>query len=142
VNKKGNPATLKSWKKGQSGNPDGAKKLRPELLEIKNYNGDEVKRLISKYFRMPWEEIQLTLEDTTRPAIELAFASAINKSIALGDVHRIIPLLERLIGKVKDEAQDVNINLQQVSTIELIQLGRQAIQVLEGETVEHTSLIP
>lgn len=132
----GKPPVETRFKKGQSGNPGGKPKLAPELRAIKNYHADEIKKIICKYFQMPWAQVLEAVQDTTLPTIELVFASTLNKAILEGDSSRVVHLLDRVVGKVKESPQDITLTLQQVSTVELIQLGREAIKVLEGEVVQ------
>ena len=91
------------FKKCQSGNPGGRPKLPEHLKEIKEFNDQELKRIISKYFRMTKPECKEASESDDLPMVELAIASALQTSVRYGEISKIIPLIERVCGKVKDK---------------------------------------
>lgn len=126
---------LRPFPKGVSGNPNGRTKLNAQWAHIDTYGPLHVKKAISLHFQMSWQQIIELLNDKTQSAIDLVFASAINKAILTGDIMKVIPLIERVAGKVQESPQELNINLQQISNAELVELGKQAIAVLEAETM-------
>jgi hypothetical protein len=100
VAKKGNTANLKPWQPGQSGNPGGMSK---NLL-----TKDKVKSTFSRMALKPMTEIEEIVKlkndkDRGRPALEVMVAAIIGKAVQQGDHMRLQFLLDRTIGKVKDE---------------------------------------
>lgn len=88
------------FKPGQSGNPSGRPKLSPELRAIRALDHLEVSRLISKYARMSYEEVQAANEDKTLPMVESCFASLFLKGKEKGDWASMAFLLDRACGKL------------------------------------------
>lgn len=104
-----------AFKKGQSGNPGGKPKLPKELKEIVQFTNAEMQRVISKYFRMDKEEINIAGDSTTLPMIEVVIARTIQSSAKYGDYHKVLPLVDRLCGKVKEMIEvDSNAPMPQV----------------------------
>jgi hypothetical protein len=101
--KKYGAPNLKSWKKGQSGNPGGGRKLPPELLPIKEINRYEVKRVISKIFAMEPMQLIEHLKDPHISAHELLVGKIFAEAVKSGDHSRLEFLYNRLIGKVSDK---------------------------------------
>lgn len=120
---------LRSWQKGQSGNPNKIySRLPPELLAIKSFTNKEAIKVISKYARMTYSELLASLGDKKTPCIELAIAEVFKMSIEKGDHIRLSFLLDRSIGKVKeiepedDEEIDAVEEVKQLSMAELLTL--------------------
>lgn len=120
---------LRMWQKGQSGNPKGRYvSLPPELKAIKSLSSIEVLKIISKYARMTWDELEANLQQPKTPVIERAVASIFSQSIEKGDFMRLSFLLDRAIGKVKEiefedeEEVDAAEEVKQLSMAELLTL--------------------
>jgi hypothetical protein len=96
-NKNAKPPREHQFKPGQSGNPGG----KPKYL----LTADKIKTLISKYMDMNKEQLQVAIQASTTPAIELAIASTIAQCIKAGDYSRLEALLQRSIGRVKDQLE-------------------------------------
>lgn len=99
------PLVGKPFQKGVSGNPGGRPKLSKDLLNTKEFTDYELRRVISKYFRMKKEACKEAGQSETLPMIEVAIARAVQKAAHLGDITRIIPLIERVCGKMKDKVE-------------------------------------
>jgi hypothetical protein len=120
---------LKSWQKGQSGNPNKIySRLPAELLAIKSLSGKEVLKLVSKYARMTFSQLLAALGDKHTPVLELAIAEVFKMSLEKGDYTRLSFLLDRAIGKVKeiepedDEEVDAIEEVKNLSMAELLTL--------------------
>jgi hypothetical protein len=120
------PNSLKNlipYKPGQSGNVHRGVGMTPEYLKhIKSVSYIEAVKLISKYARMSYEELQATLEAKTAPVLELSIASIFSNSIRRGDFARLNFLLDRCIGKVKEEQVDENSTRDELRKLSLNEL--------------------
>lgn len=96
------------WKPGQSGNPEGRTKLPEDIRTAKKLNKIELERLLNLYLTLSDDEIKLRLADNSTPQLEKMIASIVTKAVDQGDQQRLTFLLDRLVGKVKDEV-DVNL---------------------------------
>lgn len=95
--KGGTPENLRPFQKGQSGNPAG----RPKNL----LRTDEVRNLIGRLWRLSREELQKIVQNPKSSMGEIMVASIVAKAAQTGDYTRVQFLLERTIGKVKDEIE-------------------------------------
>jgi len=91
------------FKPGVSGNPAGRPKIPDDIKQAKRLNKLEVERLMNKFMAMTKDEISQSINDPTTPALEIMIGSIIAKAVSHGDPVRLNFLLDRLIGKVKDE---------------------------------------
>lgn len=95
----------RDFQPGQSGNPAGRVKLPPEIKEARKYNKLEVERILSDYMDKSPAEIDLALNRQDLPAIEIIVAKIVHQAMKRGDQFRFDFLLNRLIGKVKDQVE-------------------------------------
>lgn len=103
------PPESTKWKKGVSPNPGGRPKILGELAAVQNFTDQEAKRIISKYLRKEKPALQEAVNSTTLPSFEMIIASSILKAIQYGEYNRVAPIIERVIGKVKENV-DVKVN--------------------------------
>lgn len=99
------PPRGRPFVKGQSGNPGGKPPLSPELKAIKELTVDELKRTISKYFRLSKDQVNEILEDGNLPSIDHLIASTICVAIKNGDIARAEYLFMRSLGKVTEKLE-------------------------------------
>ncbi len=121
-----NPPEHTRWKKGQSGNPTGRRKLPVSLRSVAELSADEIKRTIAKHFRMNKETLIKVIQNPASPALDLVVASTIAKAIKDGDIAKAEYLFMRSLGKVKD-------------VMEVIQPDPVVIRRPSGEEVELTT---
>ena len=100
-----NPPERTRWKKGQSGNPSGSRKLPADLKKVAEMTTDELKRTIAKHFRMRKEELSKVLQDPKSQAINLIIVSTIVKAIKDGDIHKAEYLFMRSLGRVTEKVE-------------------------------------
>lgn len=99
ANKKGPPEYTR-FKKGQSGNPSGRPKVAKELASISTYTDAELRKVISKYLRMIKAALIEAGNSEALPIIEIIIARTLVQAGNKGDFTRIMPLIERVAGKV------------------------------------------
>lgn len=99
------PPAKGQWKKGQSGNPGGKKALPADLRKVANLTSEELRRTISKHFRMTKAEISAVLDDPASPTINLIIAKTIERSLTFGDIAKAEYLFQRLMGKVVEKIE-------------------------------------
>ena len=75
------------------------------LKKTKLHTIDEIKRTISRHFRMTNDEISAVLVDSKATALDLIIASTIAKAIEHGDIHRAEYLFVRLVGRVTEKIE-------------------------------------
>ncbi len=89
--------------KGQSGNPKGAP-IQPERVKaLKIYTKEAILESINSYMGMTKSQISERINDPQTPMIDLLIGTILAKAVANGDPHRFDALLNRVIGRVKDE---------------------------------------
>lgn len=85
------------FKPGQSGNPGG----KPRGL----LTADKVSGIIGQFFDKTLEELQAIMDNPKATMGEKMVASAMLKSAETGDFNRVEPILQRGIGKVKEQIE-------------------------------------
>lgn len=102
ANKPSNHKNLKPFKKGQSGNLKGRP---PDALNrvMKKLTKEELEDVATFIIKGDCEELEKVLNDKKTSVIKSMFASCVNKVIKTGDMDAMEKVLNRLIGKVKDQ---------------------------------------
>lgn len=93
------------FKKGQVANPKGRPKLLPENHGVKKLSTEDLRRMITRFFNMTFEEMSRKVDDPAATTLELCIASCLNKAIETGDFTKIGVMIERVIGRVKDTVE-------------------------------------
>ncbi len=137
-----NPHMKGRFKKGESGNPSGRPAVPKDLRNVRNLHDGELKRLISKYLRMTQRKLKdVANEEQHTPMIDSILAAVLINAHAKGDIYRILPLLERLCGRVAAQPTEVELPQPMIikrrngETIELT-TNRQAQSENDGEDEE------
>lgn len=81
------------------------KALPPDLKEARLENAAQFETLIYKYFHLSGDELKVKMADKTLPSIDLVVIRILAMAIEKGDFARLNFLLERTIGKVKDQVE-------------------------------------
>ena len=93
----GKPPDHVKWKPGQSGNPSG----RPKGI----LTSDQVRALIGRFWGMTREQLHVVVQDQKSSMGEIMVASIMAKCAKDGDYTRLDGLLNRTIGKVKEQVE-------------------------------------
>jgi len=90
---------------GNPGGPGRPKGVDPKLSDFnKNLTKTAVTKMLSDMLDATQADLDLVLADRTEPALKVAIASVIHQCIKQGDYARLESLLNRTIGKVRDES--------------------------------------
>ncbi len=114
---KGRKTGGRNYTPGTSGNPGGLSKLPKDIREIKQLTEREFTLLMVKYMDTPVKKLKLHYQAMELPGKDLMIISVIYMAVKFGDYKRVEFLLNRLIGKVKDQV-DHTVNLTQTQTHE------------------------
>jgi hypothetical protein len=97
------PPTHTRFKPGQSGNPGGKVKVPDDIKEARKLNQHELERIVNKYLYMDRDAVKAAISAPGTPMMELMVASIVAQAAQKGDHQRLDFVLNRLIGKVKDQ---------------------------------------
>lgn len=98
-----NPSPATRFKKGNNANPLGGKLHDPEIRAIKRLTQDELKEVGTLVVKGDIEALKKLKEDSKCSVLQAMVASVAIRIISKGDMQALDVLLNRLIGKVKDE---------------------------------------
>lgn len=95
------------WKKGQSGNPKGRPPVKRELKNLKEQLKDDLEKYINELMKMELSQLKAIVEDKTGQytSFKQILASILYRAGSKGDPMRMDAILNRVIGKVKDEVE-------------------------------------
>lgn len=108
VEKKNPLDNLKPWKPGESGNPDGRPPVPEEIKKIRNLTKNEIKEVGSILLKGREDELVLLVKDPETPVLRKWMANVALKALERGDMMTLNALLDRLVGRVKEEI-DLNV---------------------------------
>src|SRR4051812_49404796 len=133
ASKKGPPpqslANLKPYKKGQSGNPAGRAPDPPELKKLKNLTKAELVDVGNLVIKGDHEALKRLAKAPKATVLQRMLASVAVKIIEKGDMHSLDILLNRMVGRVKEEVALTG-NIPQV-VVNLPSNGREAKDIDE-----------
>lgn len=93
------------WKKGQSGNKDGATKDKVSQRVLRKYTKDEIASTLNRLMETSMDELDKIRWAEDVPAIEAVVASVLFWARANGDWSQVEKLLDRCIGKVPQKLE-------------------------------------
>jgi len=93
------------WKPGQSGNPSGSSAISRQIATLKKFNKVEAERVLSKFLNWPVDQLIEFIQDKSNQVLETLVARVLLEAIRKGDHSRAEWVLQRLIGKVKEEIE-------------------------------------
>lgn len=105
MTKKDPRKNLKPFKPGQSGNPSGRPKVPRDILEARKLNQVELERAVNRLIWLPRAELRALIENPETPMFEMMLASIVAQAAQKGDQTRLEFILQRILGKVKDQLE-------------------------------------
>jgi len=103
--KKREPPKASQFKPGQSGNPGGKAKVPDDIKEARKLTQLDLERVINSLLYITKEALQAKIKDPQTPMIEMIAASIMAQAAVKGDHMRLDFILQRMIGKVKDQLE-------------------------------------
>lgn len=100
---KGRKTGGRDFKPGQSGNPNGRPKLPEEVKEAKRLTAAELELKLTEFLKKSREELYAIAKDPKSTGMDALVASIMTFGVSKGDHMRMEFLLNRLIGKVKEQ---------------------------------------
>lgn len=94
----------KPFEKGNPGGP-GRPKSDPELRNAHKLTRTEAEQLLTKFMQMDIEELEAILRDKKKKCVEHMIGRIVLMGIKNGDHARLDFMLNRLIGKVKENLE-------------------------------------
>tara|TARA_R110000787_G_scaffold249171_1_gene354765 strand:- start:58 stop:441 length:384 start_codon:yes stop_codon:yes gene_type:complete len=111
----------------------GRKKLPRDLAVATSLTKAKLEGLLNLHLWMTEKELEKVVKDAKTPMISKAIASIISKAIENGDDRRLTFILDRLIGKPKEEI-DITaymVGLKKMTTVDVIDMGAEAMKFLK-----------
>jgi hypothetical protein len=109
-----------SWKKGQSGNPNGRPRKFVCQLKDMGYNKQDITQTIENMMAMTITELAEVFKDDNSTVLEKTVANAIKRGIEKGTLYSMEILLNRVYGQPKQEVESKNENINLNTTVEII----------------------
>ena len=103
-----------SWKKGQSGNPNGRPRKFVCLLKDMGYNKQDIDTTIQNMMAMTINELAEVFKDDNATVLEKTVANAIKKGIEKGTLYSLETLISRVYG-MPNQQTDANVTLTNVN---------------------------
>lgn len=137
---KGYKSGGKDFKRGWVSNPNGRPKVPEEYKKLQKLNADQFKGMVAKFALMTVPQMLEYLESGEVPVFEAMIGKIIKTCIETGDHAKLNFLLDRTIGKVKEQVE-VNVAPQIIYKTTMTDDGRMVQdiltpQLLEGEIVD------
>lgn len=101
--KNAKPPRKGQWQKGQSGNPSGLERHPPGFRALRNLTKKELIDVGNVLIKGDMEGLRRVAEDEKSPALMAMIASICLTIYNSGDMKALDTLLNRLIGKVRED---------------------------------------
>lgn len=102
---RGKPPREHSFKKGQVANPRGAGAHNPAMRELKNLTRSELVQVGNMIIKGTHRELKALVKNEDATVLQRMLASVAKRVVDTGDNGPLETLLNRFIGKVKDEVE-------------------------------------
>lgn len=100
-----NQKTLRPWKKGQSGNPEGSRRHNQDAKRIKKLTMQEVAEVVTLILDNDLASLQKLAKEPGVSVLKVWTAAIAAKAIPKGDATAFNALLNRVIGPVKERVE-------------------------------------
>lgn len=124
------------FKKGVSGNPNGRPRLPDEIKEARALTQSALHKTINELIHCSRDELALKLKDPQTTMLQLMIGSIISQATQKGDQLRLNFVLDRLIGKVKED-----INLSGGVHFNLVERAKE-LESLDDRALEKIAQLP
>lgn len=104
------PRSKTTWKKGQSGNPNGPPPLLPEVRQLMSQYKNEVKTLVAKVISMSITDFNHHSERTDLSVAERLLCKCVQRIENDGYIDGYIKLMELVTGRLVEEPQEFEIS--------------------------------
>lgn len=94
-----------TFKKGQTGNPNGRPRLSPEIKAIRKLSAEYIREIADMILMEDWAMLQEVSNSSTVPPIQRLYAKALLVAERRGDISALEQFLNRAIGKVKEHVE-------------------------------------
>jgi hypothetical protein len=113
----------------------GTKKVHRDIVVANSMTKTKLEGLLNLHLWMDQKQLRTAMRATSTPMINRAIASIIMKAVDNGDEKRLGWILDRLIGKPKEE---INITaymtgLKKMTDVQVIDMGSEAIKFLRSK---------
>lgn len=98
---------LRSWKPGQSGNPEGGRAHNPALRALRNFTNETFREVLEKVLAGSPGDLRAMITSKDSTNLEILVARAFADATKNGSFALVERIAERLLGKVPDT---VNVN--------------------------------
>jgi len=111
----------------------GRKPLPKDLRDARNLTKARLQGMLNKSLWCTQDELTARMKDDETPMIEKMIGSIVYKALVEGDQTRLTFILDRMIGKVKEEIdiKTYSQKLEGLSDQEIVEVGKDAIKLLK-----------
>ena len=99
----GNPNPKNQFKKGVVTNPLGRGAENPVTRQLRKLTGDQLAEMSTILLEADLDKLEMMFKDKKTPAIQKCVIAIVIQVIKKGDASNFIILLDRIIGRVKQE---------------------------------------
>lgn len=97
------PSLRNRFRPGNRANPRGASAHNPILKAIRSLTNEELLENLNLIVKGNAAQLKAIANDPHAPVVKAMIAAVADRIITKGDMHALDMLLNRLVGKVKDE---------------------------------------
>lgn len=129
---KGRKTGGKDFTKGKT-KTGGAVAASPDIKAARQLTKQQFLDIMTEYLSMQRSTLERLAKDKTKPVLHVIIGNIALRAIDQGDEKALQFFMDRLVGPVPKESQDVNINvnLQSLPPGRVIELAQSAIKYLE-----------